>query len=164
MIASGAFMAISYSQIYHHEAAITTYSLTIPGGECINEPSTFEQTGYYAFIVDVKNGTINSAVLSEQDFAAFSLGQYEPHWQSCRESQGLGGTMEGGANNHMYLVLSNPDAFDKQVGVEVYQAWDAYNILGLAGGILLLAGGVVACYLANRSHLAEFNKALENQE
>ena len=163
-IASGVFCASMYSQMYHGEQVVTTYFVVVPANGWIDEPAVYDQPGYYAFIVIAKNGTINSAVLSQSDFEAFSQNQYEPNWLIVKGSQDLGGTMTGGSPNKNYLVLSNSDALDKPVNIEVYRTWDSYNVSGLAGCILLVAAGIVVFYIANRSHLAAFNKALENQE
>lgn len=97
-------------------------------------------------------------MLSVEDFGLFRRGQYEPYWQNWRGSQGISGT-----TNHVCLLLSNPQSFDKQVTVQVYRAWDEYNYLALIGSILLIAVVVFAFYFANRRQIASFNKALENK-
>jgi hypothetical protein len=164
LIVSGIFLVTTNSQTFHHEEITATNSLAVPAGSCVNESVRYNATGFHYFMLKVDNGTMNSTVLSVEDFATFSQGQYEPYWQNWRGSQGISGTMDGGSANHVYLVLSNPEAFDKQVTVQVYRAWDEYNYFGLIGGILLIAVGVIAFYFANKSQVASFNKALENQE
>ncbi len=163
LIFSGIVVEGNFAQINHHQGIVSTYSLTLLPGDYLNESIVYEQPGSYAFMLTVKNGTIDSVVLSDEDFAKFNEGQYEPHWSNVKGSQGLSGNIIGNSADHVYLVLSNPDSAEKQVNIEVHHSWDAYNLVGLGGGISLIAGGITILFLANRSRFSAFNKALEEQ-
>jgi hypothetical protein len=163
MIASGVFLATTYSQRFTSEEKAATFSLAVPAGACISEHISYNVTGFYALILKVNSGSMNSTVLSEPDFAEFSSGQYEPYWSAWRGYYSMSGSF-GDSLEPAYLVLSNPQALDKEVSVEVHRYWEDYNYLGLIGGVLLFAAGAGTFYFANRQQIASFNRALENQE
>ena len=164
LIVSGVFLVTTNLQKFSHEEIVATNSLAVPAGGCVNESVSYNATGFHYFMLRVDNGTMNSTVLSVDDFALFSKGQYEPYWQNWRGAHGIGGTVDEVSTNQVYLVLSNPQGFDKQVTVQIYRAWDEYNYFDLAGGALLIAVGAFVFFFANKSQIANFNKALENQE
>jgi hypothetical protein len=163
LIVSGVFLAITYSQMFYSEEKAAAFSLAVPAGACVSEHISDNATGFYVLILEVDRGSMNSTVLSEEVFAEFSKGQYEPYWLAWRGHYSMSGSF-GTSLEPAYLVLSNPQALDKQVNVEVHRYWEDYNYAGLIGGILLIATGAGTFYFANRTQIASFNKALENQE
>jgi len=170
MFISGICLISANMQLFQREETVATSFLTVPADSYTNEHIHYNVTGIYGLILNVDNATVNDSmnatVVSEDEFAAMSQGQYEPYWQRFWTSQYLiGGTnVNSNSPNDMYLVLSNPDAFDKQVTVQVERFWEEYNYLGVAGGIALVTLAVITLYIANRGQIREFNKALENQE
>ena len=164
LIVSGAYLANANTQIVHHEAVVAKETLAVPGGGCVNESIQYNATGYYALELKDNGESMNSTVLSTEEFTQFRQGQLEPNWRYWRGMQDFSGTLygDGDSSNHVVLVLSNPQAADRQVAVQIYRGWDEYNYLALIGGALLIVAGVFAFYFANRRQIASFNRALES--
>ncbi len=161
---AGAVLFVCYSDISHHEEGYWLNPLTVPAMGYANESLRYNETGVYSLGLKVDNGTMNSAVLSSDEFAAFSQGTYTPNWQNWTDHLIINGLPSSGNSAVEYLVLSNPDACDKQADMAIEHVWDSYNIAALIGGPLLIAVGIVMLWFANRCQIRAFNRALENQE
>jgi hypothetical protein len=168
LAASGAILTLTYSKTFTFEEAAGTSTIAVPASGIVNEPIRYNATGYYMLMLKVDKGTMNSTVLSEQEFTVFQQ-QTEtervPYWQKWKNEASMGGSPLGGDSTYtVYLLLSNTEAYQKQVTIEIHRYWAEYNYIGLIGGILLIIAGVGTFYFANRHQIASFNRALENQE
>jgi hypothetical protein len=165
LIFSGAALAINYSHTFHHEGIIAADTLLVPADSYVNQPIRYNATGNYAIFLKTENATLNATVLSEDEFNAFSQGQYQPNWHITQGwTYGFSGKpLDAPSANQVRLVLYNPDTSEKQVITQVYGAWDEYNLVGLVSGILLIALGTDLFCFANIRQIAEFNVALEKE-
>ncbi len=164
MAVTGAFLVLTNTQSVYHEGTVATKQLTLPAAANLTEPIRYNASGAYALFLKIDNGTANTTVITEANYAAFSAGQYEPSWRSGQHSFGFTGRLPDESISMVYLIVSNPDNFSKQVTVDVFRGWQEYNYVCLVGGALLAMFGIAAFYLAIRPSLASFNRALENQQ
>ncbi len=164
LVVGGVVLFVGYSQITHHEEGYWLNPLTVPAGGYANESLRYNETGAYSLGLKVDNGTMNSAVLSPKEFTDFSQGTYTPNWQNWTDYTIIDGLPSRGNSAVEYLVLSNPDGYDKQVDMAVEHVWDSYNLAAIIGGPALIAVGSLMLWFANRRQIRSFNKALENQE
>ena len=136
----------------------------VPAGGYANESLRYNETGAHTLGLKIYNGTMNSAILSSENFAAFSQGTCTPDWQTWTDYTVINGLPLRGNSAVEYLVLSNPDGYDKQVNLYIEHVWDSYNLAAIIGGPTLIAMGIAMLWFANRHQIRAFNRALENQE
>ncbi|MGD6807813.1 MAG: hypothetical protein ACQCN4_12755 [Candidatus Bathyarchaeia archaeon] len=160
----GAVLFVGYSNIAHHEEGYCLNPLTVPAGGYANESLRYNETGAYSLGLKSDNGTIDMAIISSKDFDAFSQGTYTPNWQNLNDFTVIKGLPSSGNSAVEYLVLHNPDGYDKRVEMAIEHVWDSYNLAAIIGGPALIAVGIALLWFANRRQIRAFNWALENQE
>jgi hypothetical protein len=172
LIGSGAMLLMTYNQKFTHNEAVSSKAILVPANGNVTEFIHYNTTDIYALMCTVDRGSINSTSLSEDDYTDYLLGQHEAYWQTWRFEHSLGGMngicdLADGSYDYRseaYLLLVNPDAYDKVVTVQFERYWEDYNYLGLVGGTLAIAVGASLLWYANRRQLTALNRALDNQQ
>jgi hypothetical protein len=111
----------------------------------------------------VLNGTINSAVLSPDEFNDYTQGKYAPRWRSWSDCITIDGLPSKSNSTLQYLVFNNTDVYDKQIEMAIEHVWDSYNLVAVVAGPLLIAAGAALFWAANRRQIKVFNKKLDVQ-
>ncbi len=167
LILLGVFLVTTYPKMFEGKETVATNSLTIPAHGSINELMHYNTSDSYIITLAGPNGRVNTTVVPEADFTAFTQGKYDDaYWQEWRGSHYpvYGLAMGNMSAKDVRFVLVNPEAFDEQVSVQVDRIWVGTDYSGLGGGVLLVALGIVVLFFVHRRQLGEFNRALENQE
>ncbi len=168
LIIGGAFLITNYPQYFEGRETVATESFTVPAHSSINTPIHYNTTdSHYFLTLSGPQGRLNTSIVPESEWTAFTEGKYEmEYWQEWRGSHyHIDGLALGDMSaRDVRLVLVNPEAFDEQVDVQMDQYWVGTDYSGTVGGIILVAFGIVVLYFTHRRQMAEFNRALENQE
>jgi len=157
-IYSGALLTYTYYKPIDNSEIVETKLIDVPADGYAYELAHLNSSGHYVFD-DLGNLRVNSTLMTEKDFIAWLNGQYQPEWRN------LTSTVVSIEEPSTYiLVLSNQDSVHVVMTFGLYHAWTEYNYLGLVVGIALIPVGIAIIYLANKTQIKQFNKALENQE
>jgi len=172
MVVLGGFLAVTYSNIVEAQNVIGEGTITVPANDYRAISYQVSAEGVYAIQLDVDRGTIQGFHSGDGSiFLHWSNGTIQD-MRDCTPptfngSSGLTGGYYGGdgSPNMEYLMLSNVDAYDKQVQYTVTYRWTYYNYFAMVAGITLLSVGAITLALTLlKNKLHNFNKALENQQ
>ena len=150
---------------------VSSKTILVPANDNVIELIHYNTTDAYALVCKVDKGTMNATTMAEEDYSDYLQGQHEAYWQTWRFEHSLGGMnylcdiVNGDYKyrSEAYLLLVNSDVYDKVVIVQFERYWESYNYVGLAGGVLAVAGGAILLWYANRRQLTALNRALDSE-
>lgn len=163
LLISGAIMFVGNSNFSHNSEGYCLAPLIVPADGYAYEPLMYNQTGDYMFGMRVINGTINSAVLSLEEFNDYRQGKYAPDWRSWNNVITIDGLPSKSNSNLQYLVFYNTDAYDKQIEMAIEHVWDSCNLSAVVAGPLLIMVGAALFWAANKRQIKVFNRELDVQ-
>ncbi|MGB9693938.1 MAG: hypothetical protein ACPLYF_03755 [Fervidobacterium sp.] len=172
MLASGVFLTYTYSGPVEARDVLAQGTVTVPANGYQSIVYARSSSGNYFFQIDTDTGIIqaffnteNSTMVTWTNGTLLDMRDI-PSYAVFNGSSGIfayGLTQESPSSE--YLLLSNPDSFDKEVSYRIWRSWTFENYFGLLVGISLVSVATIMLFqLIFKEKLKDFNKALESPE
>lgn len=152
LLSSGTFLLLNSLAPLEKKNIILNDTFNVPGNTYENRTAWLNNNVNYIVSFSVSEGTIKFYSMNEGVLSVWLQHQFEPPWVEAEYyhfSVGVSGVSEGGST--MYFVFSNNDTVTKEVHLEVSNAWQETNYIGLFGGAtLVLFGGILGIITKSR--------------
>jgi len=152
LLGSGTFLLLNSLTPLEKKNVILNDTFNVSGGDYENRTAWLENNVNYIVLFSVSEGTIKFYSMDEGVLSVWLQQQFDPPWiesEYYHFATGVSGASEGGSK--MYFVFFNNETSTKEVHLEVSNAWEETNYIGLFGGAsLVLFGGIIGLITKSR--------------
>ncbi len=172
MIVLGGFLAVTYSCPVEAQRIVSQGTVTVPANDYYPLPYFVNNDGDYLFQFDVDKGVVqiyhssgDSPIDRWSNGTEFDVRTHNPPVYNG-SSGSIGSSVFTCGNSYTtYYLLSNTDAYSKNVTYDITYHWTYNNYVAMMAGISFAIFGSLAFILTLlKGKLKDFNKALESQE
>ena len=152
LLSSGTFLLLNSLTPLEKKNVILNDTFNVSGASYENRTAWLENNVNYIVLFSVSEGTIKFYSMDEGVLSVWLQHQFDPPWiesEYYHFATGVSGASGGGSK--MYFVFFNNETSTKEVHLEVSNAWEETNYIGLFGGAsLVLFGGIIGIITKSR--------------
>jgi len=144
LLSAGTFLLANSLQPWERENIVLNDTFNVLAGTYENKTAWLKNDVDYR-VSFTSDSAVKFYPMSEAQLSVWQQAQFEPRWEeSDQYYAGIGGSGDPAGGSTYYFVFFNNDTFTKEVHLEVSNAWQETNYIGLLGGAaLILSGGII---------------------
>jgi hypothetical protein len=149
LLGAGVFLLMNSLTPLERENIVLNDTFNVLGNKYENRTALLKNDVDYRVFFTVSDSTIKFYPMSEDEFSIWQQGQFEPRWvESDQYYARIGGTGNPAGGATFYFVFFNNNTSIREVHLEVSNAWQETNYIGLFGGAALILSGCIIGIIA----------------